>query len=192
MNAQVVVFLPYLVSGLAVVFAVLAAIRPRVSLPASNLPPPAERVPVDLNGALEVVLVKALDSQTTMFEKMQKLNVENATLAMEMLAKQNAKRAGKARAKTGLRKRDGRFDRNCRLCKDPMIHDPSVAEIVAHSAHRVGAHPKITEQDGAVQFHVNESEVDGDEKDRLEDDCPTCGGKHLPGQGHLFQNGSAS
>lgn len=98
------------------------------------MPPPA---PVDLNHALETVLVKAMDSQAGMMERMQKLNVENAQLAIEGVQRRRYSKGGSKRAATAGRGGSGKFLRDCRLCLDPMISDPTTAEIIEHSSHRL-------------------------------------------------------
>ena len=161
--------------------------RPRASsAPPASVPDLGQSSRLDINAAMETVLVRAVEGQASMFERIMKLNTENAAMAADMLVRDRNRRAGRTRAKGALRSRDGIFKRNCRLCQNPMISDPTVAEVVAHAGHRVGADHRVTESNGAVNLHVNESEVDGENKDRIEDSCPTCGGQHPAGQGHLF------
>jgi hypothetical protein len=147
------------------------------------LPPITIQTPdskVDLNSAMETVLVKSMEAQGTMLERINRLNAENATLAVDLLQKRSAVRAGKIRARTGKRDAKGRMQANCRLCANPMISDPTSAEIVNHSVHRAGGNVKVTEKNGTLFAHVQENDVltrpDGDLQ--VEDDCETCGGKH--------------
>jgi hypothetical protein len=140
--------------------------------------------PLDLNGALETVLVKAMDSQTSMFERMQRLNVENAELALNGLQRRKYQRGGNKRAATAGRLK-GRFLRDCRLCVDPMIGDPTVAEIIEHSTHRS---PRAAPKNVAVEDKGNRFEAHVDERtvqmgfDGIEQvECEDCG---KPGHVH--------
>lgn len=167
---------------LGLVYAWPRRMQPHVHAPTS--PPPA---PIDLNTALETVLVKALDSQTAMFERMQKLNIENAQLALETLQRRRYSKGGTKRAYTARRK-IGRFQRDCRLCQNPMIGDPSVAEIIEHSTHREPRNepvnlserdrppPRVAveERDGVIIGHVDERDVDRDAQGNEQVECGDC------------------
>ena len=192
MNPQMTQFLIYGAVGLLTLINCALFIRrsPSSTPPGSQLlPGPEQRAPIDLNTAMETVLIKAVEQQGAMFERINKLNIENATLAADLLTREGRRRSGKIRAGGARRRRGGQFNRNCRLCSHPMISDPTVAEIVAHSGHRVGADLQVTESNGAVSVHVPEADLDGPGGDRIEDSCPTCGGVHPTNQMHLGENG---
>lgn len=170
--------------GLAAVanfFFLLRLSRQPAAPPSFPPMPPPSNAPLDLNAAMETILVKSMDSQAGMLERINKLNAENATLAVDLLTRRGAIRAGKARAAKGRRDSKGRMASNCRLCANPMIHDPTSAEIISHSVHRAGGNLKITEEGKAVTVHLPESEVltapDGSQQ--IEDDCVECGGRLL-------------
>ena len=144
--------------------------------------------PIDLNTALDIVLVKAMDSQAGMLERMQTLNVENARMAMEQLQLRRAKRGGFKRAATGQRRANGTYQKECRLCEDTSISDPTPAEIVLHSSHRRRrAHKPHTASSSDAQTasiddaqslddgHVDEQDVIDEPNGGQRVECGDCG-----------------
>jgi hypothetical protein len=173
----------FLVAGISGALAALAGVGfvalSKRQRPLPQLPPSAPPAGIDLNTALETVLVKAMDSQTNMFERMQKLNIENAQLALDSIQRRRYSKGGVKRAATAARTRRGKFERDCRLCEDPMIADPSVAEIIAHSTHKIARRPPapavaVEEKNGVIYGHVDERDVDTDASGRQQVECGDC------------------
>lgn len=115
-----------------------------------------------------------------MFEKLQKLNIENATLAMEAIQRNGYRKAGRRRAGTAARTPKGKFAPDCRLCEDGLLSDPTPAEIIAHSGHR--RHRKREIAPVAVEDKGDHFEAHVDERDILtgadgvqQIECPDCG-----------------
>lgn len=150
--------------------------------------PPAPRV--NLDNAVETVLVKSMEAQGNMFERMQRLNIENAELAMEAIQRNGFRRAGRKRANTAARTKTGTFRKNCRICDDPMVSDPTPAEIIAHSQHRTRSKrpenfPVAVEDKGDhLEAHVDERaiQVGPDGIEQIE--CPDCGHNHAGAEHH--------
>jgi hypothetical protein len=83
-----------------------------------------------------------MQTQADMVERMNRLNVENAQLAIDRLQHRKKTKAGMKRSLGAGRNLDGTYKRDCRLCLDPFISDPTVAEIVEHSVHRQRREPR--------------------------------------------------
>ena len=169
-------WLPSLVSGLFAIIGGGMLVRARVQM--RQIPPvampPSIQPPIDLNGALETLLVKAVSSQCDMMERIGHLNQENVKLAAETLMSGARRVGGKLRAKTGAKNAKGRYVNACRLCEDPNIFDPSAVEIMSHANHRPRARKRVqsslfsaakqlpdgvTVHDDHVEAHIDEAEL---------------------------------
>lgn len=163
-----------------------------------QVPPAPPRVPVDLNTAIETVLVKAIDSQGNMMERMNRLNVENAQLAIDKLQQAGHRRGGAKRAAQARRTKRGVFAPECILCEDPMARDITPAQIIAHSEHRArrarrsqeemrqaresNGGIQITETPDAVHARVDESLIQTAADGTEQIECADCGHAHYPGR----------
>jgi hypothetical protein len=152
-------------------------------LPAST--PPA--APLDLGHAIETVLVKAVESQMSLYERISRLTAENLQLALAAQAKSQKKLGGMLRARGAKRNSRGQMVQ-CRLCHNPAIADPTPAEILAHVNHRVPAKPHSPDdpppadepeypyavRDGAVHVDVPEAHVQTDSEGNEVLECAGC------------------
>lgn len=150
----------------------------RPPVPPTIVVPPASADPsrVDLNGALETVLVKSMDSQGEMLSRINTLNVENAKLAVEMFQRRSNRRAGQKRADTGKRNGKGQLMRNCRLCQNAALPDPMLSEIVEHATHN-GPAPKnvgVRVDADAVRVAVDERQIQAHPDGSEVIECPEC------------------
>lgn len=151
--------------------------------------PPA---PLDLTSAIETVLVKAVDSQMNLYERISRLTAENLQLALAAQQKSQKRLGGMLRSRGAARNRRGQLVQ-CRLCHNPAISDPTPAEIVAHVNHRAPAKPSPNDpppvdeaefpyhvdQDGAVHVDVPESAVQTDAQGNEVIECEGCAnGQH--------------
>lgn len=98
----------------------------------ASVPPPQ----IDLNAAIETILVKGMNSQMELLSRINNLMVENVQLVASMQTRVARRTGGRIRSRTGTRGTDGQMKANCRLCKDPMLTDPTATEIVEHATHR--------------------------------------------------------
>jgi hypothetical protein len=156
--------------------------------------PPA---PIDLTAAIETVLVKAVDSQMNLYERISRLTAENLQLALQAQQKSQKRVGGLIRSRGAARNRRGQLVQ-CRLCSNPAIPDPTPAEIVAHVNHRTPAKPSPADpppadepefpyavRDGAVHVDVPESAVETDAQGNEVVECAGClNGQHQHGHGH--------
>jgi hypothetical protein len=121
-------------------------------LPAA--PAPSQVEPLNLNAALEVVLVKSVESQAAIAAKIG--DVVAAQLSSLSNFQQNVyeraakKRGGRSRAANANRI-NGKFapgsHYDCRLCKDPTIADPLASEIMDHMKHNSRRERPATQQE---------------------------------------------
>jgi hypothetical protein len=152
-------------------------------VPATAQLPPA--APVDLAQALEIVLVKSVQSQADTASKIGQLITDNvkALAEMQQSAFKRASRQRGGRIRAGSAKRQGgRFTRGCRLCENPMIADPRREEIIAHTNHTTTLHYR--EENGAILVDVPADEVQVDAQGNQVIECADCsaGRPHQHGQ----------
>lgn len=118
----------------------------RASIPLQPTAPTYQAAPLDLNTAIETILVKSLDSQATLAGKIGELvTTQIGSLAqaqIDLAHKMRSRRGGKTRASTGARASNGRFSKgsktDCRLCRNPFHPTPTVEEVRAHATHDAG------------------------------------------------------
>ena len=153
--------------------------------------------PLDLTAAIETVLVKAVDSQMNLYERISRLTTENLQLALQAQQKSQKRVGGLLRSRGAPRNKRGQLQ-SCRLCRDPSILDPTPAEILAHVNHRVPAKPAPDDpipaeepeypysvRDGAVHVNVPEGAVRTDAEGNEVIECEGClNGQHGPHQVH--------
>jgi hypothetical protein len=158
-------------------------------------PAPASPAPIDLNSLIETLLVKAVDSQVGLYERITRLTNENLQLALDRNRRSQKRIAGATRARAASRNGRGQMVQ-CRLCHNPAIFDPTPAEIIAHQSHRAPA-PRppdeppepdtpefpYTVRDGAVHVDVPESAVQTDAQGNEVLECAGCA-KGEPGHVH--------
>jgi len=131
--------------------------------------------------ALEIALVKAVDSSGTTQEKTAGILFNFMDRAADMAFRRSRSPGGRA-ASRRPRARRGRFSPMCRLCDNPMIKDPSTDEIVAHASHGQGL--MIEDKGTHIEATINESAVEKhpDGTDVIEcEDC-TKGTPHVHGE----------
>jgi ribosomal protein L14 len=152
---------------------------------------------IDLASALEIVLVKSVESQANMASKVGEVLTSQLVTLSEAFSTKFARKGGKARAAKAQRNPDGTYMRKnqtaCRLCRDAAIPDPTAAEIIAHVNHRQALPPPpppVPEQlqvsdyrleNGAVQVDVGESHIQHDSAGNEVLECPDCA-KGIPHQ----------
>jgi hypothetical protein len=140
-----------------------------------------------LGSALELVLVKSVESQANTAAKIGQLVTDNvaALAAMQQNAYTRAsrKRGGKIRAGSAKRNGGGQFVKGCRLCSDPSTADPTREEIIAHINHRNPGLNYRVEQ-GAVHMDVTQKEIQTDAQGNEVIECEECaaGVEHTHGR----------
>lgn len=149
----------------------------------SSLPaPPAPPAALDLNKALDVFAVKAVEKQTEFAAMMHQQTLElvqlNAEITRNLVRTGGKRLGGKVRAKTAKRDARGRMRPDCRLCENAAITDPSADEIRAHMSHGIAAPPPPpppARERIPVEILTTS---DGDEVV----ECESCGASHEHGQ----------
>ena len=153
-----------------------AAILPQVQQLLASIP---QAKAIDLDRALETALVKSVESAGASQEKTASILFGFMDRAADMAFRRSRSPGGRARAKTAKRQ-GGRFIRNCRLCKNPSLPNPTVEEIFEHAKHDSEV-LDVEVLNNRVVAHVNEDavqEVNGEE--RIE-----CDGCEVPPQKQL-------
>lgn len=145
---------------------------------------PEKAPPVD--AALAAFATAAIDSRAKELESMGGFL---RTLS-EIGAERAARAMGKRRASNAKRQSNGRFLPNpgsqkkasCRLCRDPMLRDPTIDEIKAHATHNdvTMTSPGITytHEPDRIVAHVPEGMIETNADGAEVVECPECGGKH--------------
>jgi len=112
--------------------------------PLPPLPPSNQPGPVDLNQALETILVKSVESQASLAGKISEMIAGSigqlAQAQQEHIDRVRARRGGRKRAATGIRSSNGMFlpmVKGCRLCRNPGVHNPTPSEIIEHQKHEL-------------------------------------------------------
>jgi hypothetical protein len=136
------------------------------------LPPPSSS-PVDINHALEIVLVNSVQSAAQTASTIGAMVGDQLKALVEiqqaLFSRRRLSTGGRKRAKTAVRGEQGRFERGCRLCKNPAIKDPVPDEIRAHATHG---------------YHADESQIVRDPADGSEViECAECAAG-VPGHTH--------
>ena len=143
--------------------------------------PPSGPLPIDLNQALEMVLVSSVKSQAETAAAISKAVTESLTGLAEvqqaLFTRRRIRRGAANSVKGAYRGRNGRFSprSGCRLCLNPMIPNPTVAEIMEHAKH-----------DEVVQASVPESQVQRTPAGQEFVECEDCA-KGTPGHSHVIQ-----
>lgn len=89
-----------------------------------------------LSQALEQALARTYEAQTKQIESVSGLLTNLGELSIKRAAQALGARGGKRRAdRAAARKQSAAVIRECRLCRNAAISNPTAAEIVAHSAH---------------------------------------------------------
>lgn len=147
------------------------------SSPLPSLPAPYLPEPVNLNQALELVLVNAVKSQAETAAAITQAVTSSLSTLSEIQAsvftRRRLKRGGERRAAGANRGKNGRFERGsrCRLCVNPMLKDPTVEEVRAHATHDSG---NLYATDDKIETRSDGAEVI---------ECPDCAA-HTPGHTH--------
>jgi hypothetical protein len=144
--------------------------------------------PIDLTSAIETVLVKAVDSQMNLYERISRLTTENLQLALAAQQKSQKRLGGIIRSRGASRNRRGQLVQ-CRLCSNPAISDPTPSEILAHVNHRVPRQPAPPDdpppvddgveypyavRDGAVHVDVPAEHIQTDAQGNEVLECEGC------------------
>lgn len=152
---------------------------------ASESPPPPSppahpAQQIDINAALETILVGGLKSSMDVVIALRQQAMDEIKLAQEMRTNMSRRLGGKVRAKTAKRDATGKMRHDCRLCDNASIGDPSVVEIRAHAGHgRQSATPP------AARFEPTPVKIEVDPRTGDEViECESCGTPHEQGQ-HL-------
>lgn len=141
------------------------------------LPAPSLPEPVNINQALELVLVGAVKSQAETAAAITTAVTASLSTLSEIQAavftRRRLKRGGERRASAANRGKNGRFEKGvrCRLCANPMIKDPTVEEVKAHATHESG---HLYATDEQLQTRPDGQEVI---------ECPDCAAG-TPGHSH--------
>jgi hypothetical protein len=154
----------------------------------ASSPPPAPASPattLDLGAALEIVLVKSVESQASVATQIGQLVTDNVRALSEMqqdsYKRASRRRGGQIRAGSAKRK-SGKFARGCRLCDDAAVSDPTKEEIISHINHR---NPSLNYrlEGNAVHVDLPESEIETDSQGNQVVECPDCqsGKAHVHG-----------
>lgn len=139
--------------------------------------PPAKPAALDLNAALDVFAVKAVEKQTEFAAMMHQQTLElvqlNAEITRNLVRTGGKRLGGRVRAKTAKRDARGRMRADCRLCENPSIVDPTADEIIRHATHSQRPPERIP-------VKIETDPRTGDEVI----ECENCGTPHPEGQ-HL-------
>jgi hypothetical protein len=101
---------------------------------AKEAPAPSQ-LPLDINAAIESLLVKGVENQGILFERINKIVADSLQVALDIQQKSRKRLGGELRARSARRER-GRFVKNaCYLCRDPTFARPTAAMIRAHAEH---------------------------------------------------------
>jgi hypothetical protein len=138
--------------------------------------PPAVAPQVDLASALEIVLVKSVESQGQLASKISEMVVNQLETMTTLFARRLGQRGGRARAAQAKRNKTGQFlkkGNGCRLCANPGISNPTADEIRAHINHE---DPNINYriEGGAVHMDVDETQIQTDSQGNQTVECAEC------------------
>lgn len=137
-----------------------------------TLPVPAAPTPVDLNQALEIVLVNSVKSQAETAAAIGQAVVGQLQTMSEiqqaLFSMRRVRNGGRKRAATAVRDR-GRFAKakTCRLCANPSISNPTRQEILDHVNHEnpginyrdLGNHVEVDAEASQIQRGSDGAEV---------------------------------
>jgi hypothetical protein len=145
--------------------------------------PSAPSQQLDLATALEIVLVKSVESQATLAQKISDMVVGQLETMTTVFARRLGSRGGRANAlkNGGKRNHKGQFTQRrgaCRLCDNPAIADPTADEIRAHATHQyqpaeLPALPYRTEGNKLIA-DVNFEQVQTDAQGNQIIECEDC------------------
>jgi hypothetical protein len=151
------------------------------------LPPAAPAPQIDLASLLQIAVVDGVKAALEVANASHQLAMDTLKVGQDIREKQHRRLGGKIRAKTGKRV-GGRFISNCRLCKNPMIGDPSIDEIVKHSSHGAAEAealrelpPPRRERDAVRDPIPVEIQTDPRTGDEVIE-CESCGTPHAQGE----------
>jgi len=146
--------------------------------PVDQPPPPSSPAnpahALDINAALETILVGGLKSSMDVVIALRQQAMDEIKLAQEMRTNMSRRLGGKVRAKTAKRTAQGTMMANCRLCHNPSITDPTAEEIRAHMNH---AAPRPPAASPPIPVQIQIDPRTGDEVI----ECEACGTPHAEG-----------
>lgn len=156
-------------------------------------PPNAQNAPpapsFDLGQALEIALVKSVESNGTMAAKLSELMVSQFAAMAELFGTLGPRRRKDGNGKNATRGPGGKFTGSrpkgsaaCRLCRNPAISDPTALEITAHINHHATPAPAQDEQQvqayrvegNAVHIDIPETHVQTAPDGSEVVECPDC------------------
>lgn len=128
-------------------------------VPPSSVPGPYLPAQVDLNQALEMVLVSSVKSQAETAAMISRAVTESlvglSEIQQAVFSHRRIRNGGRKRAQTAVRGGNGRFKSGCRLCQNAQIQNPTIQEIQAHATHESGLSAKAEE----IQVRPDGAEV---------------------------------
>jgi hypothetical protein len=137
--------------------------------------PDAPAPSLDLASALEIVLVKSVESQAQLASKISEMVVNQLETMTTVFARRLGQRGGRANAARAKRNKAGQFLRKsgCRLCANPAVSNPTADEIRAHINHEDPSINYRVEADG-VHMNVDEAQIQTDAQGNQVVECAEC------------------
>lgn len=149
----------------------------RRSNPPENLPALPQPTQLDVNAALEMVLVNSVKSAAETASAISTAVVGQLHALTEIQSAIFAQRRRKAVAAKQPRGPRGRFDRKrqpaCRLCENANISNPTRQEILDHVNHE-NPGMNYRERDGAIVVDAHETAVQTDKDGNQVIECEDC------------------